>query len=157
MEWESPKNTPHHYQLAHVALRDACLGDPKEFFSVMSSPERHPFLKLIWDMLREKYDWRGEPGFDITDVEVAESQIKGFPCLIFTMPEPKDVTEAYFVCIVLKLDEFEYYTLEKSFGDKTVLGGWRKFDSRIGIGHVNYGFAPEPTVEDFMAAVEDRV
>jgi hypothetical protein len=160
--------TQHHYVLGHVALRQICQSDPVGFFGIMASPHRENFLADVWRQIRNDCDAGGEPSFSIQDLGVTPCRVKDFPCLLLTMPPPKNVPEAIFVGIVLKVDmtqaqppageipEVLYATLEKGIhlgdgSERTVLCAWR---ANL---HVNYGDGPPADRTAFLAAVEKLI
>jgi hypothetical protein len=157
------KRGPHHYELAHYALRQICAEDPRWFFEIMGSGQQRGLLDDIWRQVRTNCDDDGAAGFDISEVGVASCRIKGFPALVITMPPPGAVAEAHFVAIVLKGDpkaeasaeqlDFAYLTLEKgiraSGGERTVMCAWT-----VDGAHLNYGDGPAVDREAFVAAVE---
>ncbi len=154
---------PHHYVLAHIALRKICLQDPMNFFGTIASEHKDEFLKDVWQQVREHCDSEGEATFDISDVGFTTCSIKDYPTIVLAMPEPTGLGEAYFAAIVLKiqLDDAErpekpeilYFTLEKSVhldqSDRTVMCGWTADDS-----HLNYGDGPDPGVDAFIEAID---
>ncbi|MFH0946209.1 MAG: hypothetical protein V2A76_13495 [Planctomycetota bacterium] len=160
---QQPGKSPHHYVLGHLALRQICQENPLGFFGIIGSEERDEFLKDIWEQVRKNCDPDGTPSFDISDVGITTSLLKGFPCIIISMPPPQVPPEAHFAGIVLRIDmsadkppenpEISYLTLEKGLSrdgeERTMLGGWTDQDS-----HVTYGAGPPATQADFVAAME---
>jgi hypothetical protein len=163
------KTPPHHYVLAHLALRDACFYNPTGFFGVMASENKDLFLADIWKRVRETCDPDGMPNFDISDLEVTTCRVNDHPGILVKMPPPAEITEAYFVGIVLKVDveaeqwpanpEVEYLTLEKGAslqgGQRTVFCGWAPDGDDFT--HYNMGSGPAATEEDFAQAMADKV
>lgn len=164
---EQEKRTPHHYVLAHVALRQVALADPYGFFAVMTSPQRQAFLDDLWQQVCERYDAEGTASFTSSDIDVQTTQIGDYPTVLIEMPEPHFVAEAHMVCVVLKVPpqqpppppddpEIRYFTLEKGRSvrtgkAKTVLGAWE------GGSHTNYGDGPEATPGAFLERVADLI
>lgn len=160
---EQPARSPHHYVLGHIALRQICQENPLGFFGIFGSPQRGEFLEDIWEQVRKNCDPDGIATFGISDVGITTTRVKGFPCIIVSMPPPLKSPEAHFAGIVLRVDmsadkppenpEISYLTLEKggSAGgvERTMLGGWTDQDS-----HVTYGEGPAPTQAAFVAAIE---
>ncbi|MFT5241728.1 MAG: hypothetical protein ACI9X0_002715 [Kiritimatiellia bacterium] len=156
----------HHYEFAHIALREVCQGDPLAFFNIIDSPLRNDFLGDIWRNVRENCDADGNASFDLSDIGITTCRIKSFPAIIVAMPPPAETAQAHFVAIVLKIDtdpntppvqlDFGYLTLEKgtTFGgsERTVLCGWRSDGA-----HMNYGDGPAATQESFIAAVGEMI
>ena len=165
---EDPKNpikTPHHYVLAHVALRQICMANPVGFFRLMGSQNRDKFLEDLWQKVRKNCDKEGEPSFSIKDVKVETTKIGEFPTIIVTMPTPQFMAEVHMVGIVLKMNvkDFienkipekpvaEYFTLEKGFNlddsERTVFCKWDATGN-----HLNYGTGPNPTSAEFINAI----
>jgi hypothetical protein len=160
---KAEKHTHHHYQLAHVALRQICLHNPYGFFSVMASPDRKKFLDDIWSQICARCDPEGPASFTPDDLQIITSNINDYPTILIQMPEPLFSPEAYFVGIVLlvKMNDYaqhppdpvaRYFTLERgqsvSGGVWHVLCEWQ--DGR----HCNYGAGPEPRRELFVEAVK---
>jgi hypothetical protein len=161
------KQTRHHYVLAHIALRRACLADPYTFFEVMASPERHDFLDDLWKRICVNCDEDGHAQFSSRDVKITTTRIKQYPAVLLQMPTPYFMAEAYMVCIVLKIPfeemqqrkdnpQIQYFTLEKGMNagtgeDRTVLCEWK------GECHLNHGNAPEATPAAFMEALNGLI
>ena len=152
----------HHYELAHHALRKVCSADPLRFFQLISSPERTSFLGWVWTKVRKKCDPGGDPGFEITDLEVDPAQILDHAAFIFKFPLPKKVPEAYLAAVVLQdhalqsslswADGFRYFTLERGEhldgSPRTVFCEWTA-DER----HLNYGEGPPANSAAFLGRV----
>lgn len=162
---KNPVKTPHHYVLAHVALRQICMANPVSFFRVMASQNRDKFMEDVWQRVRKNCDDKGNPSFSIEDVKVGTTKIGDFPIIIIAMPIPQFMAEAYMVGIVLKVNvkDFienkipekpvaEYFTLEKGFNlddsDRTVFCKWDETGN-----HLNYGTGPNPTSAEFINAI----
>lgn len=161
------KRTPHHYVLAHVALRQAAFSDPHRFFTVMASPERQAFLDHLWRKVCERCDKEGAASFTADDVIVHTTRIDDYPTVLIEMPEPGAVAEAHLVCAVLMVPmkgastesgepELRYFTLEKgrriaTGQEATVLCGWQ------GGSHVNYGYGCQADPAAFLDRVRDLI
>jgi hypothetical protein len=165
---EGQKNltqTPHHYVLAHIALRQICMANPVRFFEVMGSKNRGKYLEGIWQQVRKNCDDKGFPSFSIEDVKVETTKIDQFPGIIIIMPTPQFDTECHMVGIVLRVNvkDFienrlpekpvaEYFTLEKGSNldgsDRTVLCRWDESGT-----HHNYDTGPNPAKIEFMKAI----
>ncbi len=162
---KTPAKTRHHYDLAHVALRQICMANPVGFIRVMGSQNRDKFLEDVWQQVRKNCDPKGNPPFSIKDVKVETTKIEEFPTIIITMPTPQFMAEAHMVGIVLKVDvkDFienkipekpvvEYFTLEKGFtldeSERTVLCKWDETGK-----HHNYGTGPNATSSEFIKAI----
>ena len=165
---EGPKNpvkTPHHYVLAHVALRQICMANPVSFFRIMASQNRDNYLDNIWQQVRKNCDKEGEPSFSIKDVKVETTKINEFPTILITMPTPQFMAETHIIGIVLRLNVknfienkipekpvAEYFTLEKGFNlddsERTVFCKWDETGK-----HLNYGTGPNPMTGEFIKAI----
>lgn len=158
---------PHHYVLAHVALRTLALDDPLQFLAVMGSPDAAKFVASIYDSVVESLKEEGPPDFAVDDVQFQCGKLGDWLCVVFTMPPPRDVTEAFFCCLAGHLDlndpnprpesvKGRWFAMEYTYpiGDQTraVLCEWTKDG-----GHSNFGEAGEPTVENFLQRVADTV
>ena len=157
--------TPHHYVLAHVALRQIAREDPLKFFAEMASPGRDDLMKWIWEQVCESCDDEGKAAFSIDDVKVSTVRCAGYPTLLIRMPPPREVAEAHMVCIVLELEDdteikgtppVAYYTLERGMSldgiARTVLCSWDE-----GGVHANYGDGPSVDEAAFLEAVEEHL
>ncbi len=158
--------TPHHYVLAHVALKQICFQNPLGFFGLMGSPDREEFLNDLWAQVCKNCDKEGQSSFSIDDVMIDTIRIGDYPAVLVTMPKPHHVTEAHMVCIVLmvpladmkqngKVMKIHYFTLEKGATEegqeRTVLCEWDE-DT-----HYNYGDGPDPTPEAFIETIIQRL
>jgi hypothetical protein len=165
---ERGRQTRHHYELAHVALKQICFNDPAGFFQLMASPERNGFLEALWRQIRENCDHGGPAYFEVPrDLVIETFCLETFPMILVHMPPPRFVTESYFIGMVLNVpvEEMEvprehyevgYYTLERgedvATGDhRTVFCAWQ------GETHFNYGDGPLPEPGAFVAAVRERL
>ena len=166
------KQTPHHYVLAHVALKQMAFANPYGFFAVMASPQRQKFLDDLWRQVCENCDQEGVSRISPRDITIHTTKIGEFPTLLIEMPQPYFMTEAYMVCVVLKIPlgdlpqqpadpEIRYFTLDKGLrfetgsdrppADRTVLCAWD------GETHINYGDGPAATPAAFLERVEPMV
>jgi hypothetical protein len=154
-EIESPRCPSHHYALAHIVLKDFCLGNPKAFFGLMISSEKEKFLEDLWAEVCRVCDAGGQPQFRIQDAQFVTTRIQDFPMVLVFFPPPSAMTEVFMVAVVLKVPverldsapdnpEVRYFTLELGFEDdhspRTVLCEWDVSGS-----HVNYDNGPELT------------
>jgi len=166
---KTPTKTPHHYVLAHVALRQICMANPVRFFSIMDSQNRDKFLEDVWQQVRKNCDKEGEPSFSVKDVKVETTRINEFPTIIITMPLPQFMAEAHMIGIVLRVNvkDFvenkipekpvaEYFTLEKGFNldesERTVFCKWDETGK-----HLNYGTGPNANPTDFLKAISKMI
>lgn len=102
---------------------------------------------------------------DPSELKITIRKVRGCPAIIVKMPTPIAVTEAYFVGILPTESQecaeapeeiaFRYFTLE--YGSRmdgtsrTVLCAW------AGDNHFNLGDGPPPTLEAFIAALDERI
>lgn len=160
------KRGPHHYIFAHVALRQVCLTNPIGFFALMASPNRQKFLNDLWEQICQNCDQEGNAQFSPKDIKIETFTIGEYPAVIVQMPTPQKITEAYMLCIVLKVPlselkqemdniQIRYFTLEKGINvlgeDQTFLCAW---DGEM---HVNYGDGPEPKLSAFIDAIKKLI
>ena len=159
-----PYPRPHHYQFAHVVLRELCEEDTLRFFATMASPERCRLLAGVWAETERRIG-RPVDGFDPAPTSVTTCRIGAHATVIVSMPAPVAVGEAHFVGVVLAeltpgadpgaAVGYRYFTLE--LGDRgdgsarTVLCEWK------GARHLNFGDGPAPEVDAFVAALAARL
>jgi len=158
---------PHHYVLGHVALRSLALENPLRFLSIMGTPDADKFLNAVYQNLVESLKDEGPPDFTLNDVRYDRGKLGDWLCVVFTLPPPKEVTEVYFCCLAGHLDQNDpnptpesikarWFTLEYGLtddgGKRTVLCEWTKDGT-----HKNYGDGPEPTLDNFLQAVADKI
>ena len=161
------KYPPHHYELAHIALRQICFADPYGFFIMMTRDGGKPFLRKLWDQVRANCDEKGQPSFSIDELMINTESLKRYPTILITMPEPQIMPEAYFVGVVLLIPEdklykavanpeVRYFALEKSADiinnkDRTAFCEWKKHE------HCLLKFDIETTPEAFLKAIETYI
>lgn len=158
----------HHYVLGHVTLRQICKENPLVFFEVMVSSRKDKFLEVIWQVVRKSCDSSGDPLFSIEDVDINTCRINNYPAIIVAMPPPTKPPEAYFVGIVLKVNElsesmpersdFYYITLERGLdfsdgSEYTVLCEWIEKDGVVTHKQLAEDSSPV-TQAAFIAAME---
>lgn len=156
--------TPHHYVLAHVALRQVCFDDPLHFFGIMASPDRDEFLKWVWGQVRESCDEEGKANFSIRDLKISTRRCQDHPALIIRMPPPRETAHAHMIGVVLELSEDQdpgyervhYFTLERGMAveghARTVLCAWDSSGT-----HTNLGGGPSVDEDAFLAALADHL
>lgn len=155
-----------HYHLAHALLRDAALGSPLKFLVSFASPElAERFLRRAVEVIAEhRTPGESDSEFPIDEIRIHPLGVAGFPCVVIEMPEPRAVTETFFVAAVVLADlsgplpdpaavQARYFTLEKGIRlggpSRTVLCEWTSDGT-----HRNYGDGPEPSLDVFVKAVE---
>lgn len=153
----------HHYAFAHQALPQICAEDPLNFFGLIGSEKQREFIGHIWGLVCEHCDPHEKTALRADDITVSTGRIGQYPIIVFTMPPPQAITEAYFSGIVLEVDldtpaqdeepRMRYFTLEYSIGfpdmqPKTVFAEW------AGDSHRNYGAGPPPQMQAFVERIE---
>jgi len=163
-----PPLSRHHYDFAHVVLREACGFNPLAFFQVMASPGKEELLENLWLAACERCDGTGPAWFTSREVAVDSLMLENYPTILVTMPPPRVTTEAFYVAIVLltpmdrivagalpEQPAFGYYTLELGIapndGRYTVLCAWENGK------HLSFGNGPEADSSAFLQAVSEKV
>jgi hypothetical protein len=87
--------------------------------------------------------------FPLEAIHISTFKHGDLTCHVISMPQPKHVTEAFFVAVVQSQDEgVKYYILEKGLQNdgtpRTAFCEWTATGS-----HLNHGDGPAATVEDF--------
>lgn len=157
------EQTGHHYELAHVGLRQVALADPEGFFRIMRSGSRSRFLNDIWKQVCVHCDDDGPAPFGVADLKVSSKLIGSHSVILIEMPPAKFMAEAHMVCIAIAATALyqpagseppalRYFTLENSsFGEddaaRTKFCEWRESQ------HANYGSGPEAKPEAFLERV----
>ena len=163
VDLDAPRD--HHYVFAHVALRRFCAEHPLRFFAIMGSPDRDGFVDALWEAT-ENHVGRKVEGFDRHETKVTTCRYGERRIIVVTMPAARAMAEAHYVALVLApipADHepaqplaFRCFTLEKGHSletdaPRTVLCEWAE-DS-----HLNFGDGPPATIDDFVAAVADKL
>lgn len=157
-----------HYAFAHLGLRSLAFDDPLRCLAILSSDDSRKFLAYLLRSVEQHCQTRGDQlDFGLEDIVVHSVRMGRFPCSVVQMPEPRGITEAYFVALVLMIDpdaeslpdkpELRYFTLEKGFNvgggpPRTVLCEWTADGT-----HANYGDGPPPELRAFLEAVAGRL
>jgi len=150
-----------HYIFAHQGVRQACVDNPLQFFSIIASEEQRPYLAWMWDVCARHVK---EPAseLNVDDVEVTTCRVLQYPAVILKMPEPRAVAEVHYVAAVLMLDAeseqvpedvgVRYFTLECGINmdgtRRTVFCEWTADGD-----HSNFGDGPQAEPEAFMRVV----
>lgn len=150
------------YVFAHYALRQIALSDPLQFLALLASSDAEEFIDAVLKDVAEQCGLK--TSFDASSVKIHKVRLNAFPCVVISLPEPKEMAEAFMVALVVLIDtssertrqqdkpEARYFTLEKGFSlsnePRTVMAEW---DSEA---HSNYGDGPAPTVQAFTTAIE---
>ncbi len=175
-----------HYHFAHSALRTMAFEDPDRLIVALSAPEADEFLAQLWQTVGREIvmndspqagDWDRE-SLDSEGLEALPARVAGRPAAIVRLPEPRRVTEAWFVAIVLnhEIDEAPkptpepplfYYTLEKGFApgdDRADARSKRSSDATRTVfcqwdqaAHKNYGDGPPPDARAFLNFIAARL
>lgn len=162
-----------HYIFAHQYLPRILFGDPQLGLGLALRYDRSKMLETMWNHCRKsasETQKNDEPtGLAVTGGTVGS----GIAVAVITMPPPKDMADAYYVCVVTaftpgpdgtpRAGNVAYYTLEKTFSlsqitDRkptgttepapTILGQWDKRGN-----HANFGPGPAPDSPDaFVSA-----
>jgi len=159
----------HHYALVHVVLRQIALSHPLETFAALVGESKQEFFEQL---VRSVDDAIGEQGeeldFAARDLRCHHMRVNDCPCAVIQMPDPRGITEAHLVGLVVPLaeeridrqaaepePEGRYFTLERGAGrsgeSRTVLCEW------TADAHLNYGDGPSPTAAAFCRALEPHV
>ncbi|MCU0725648.1 MAG: hypothetical protein MUE73_07655 [Planctomycetes bacterium] len=160
----APTNqTPHHYVMAHVALRQVAMASPYDFFAVMATEDRTGFLLDLFGQVCRECDEAGPASFGPGDIEVHTTSIGEFATLVIQMPPARFPAEAIMIGVVLGnpmaelvarsgTPKLRYFTLELGLDpatgrERTVLGEWD------GSRHVNRGEGPPADPGEFLERV----
>jgi hypothetical protein len=154
-----------HYIFAHQGVRQACVDNPLQFFSIIASEEQRKYLAWMWDTCA-KYAKKPPKDLRVDDVEVTTCRIQNYPTAILKMPQARAVAEAHYVAAVLMFNSenepppenlgVRYFTLECGSNLdgtlRTVFCEWTDDG-----GHSNFGNGPPPELEAFMQTVADKL
>jgi len=140
-----------HYEFAHLALRIPVFGQADFMLDALADPLRSRAL-IRAGMARVAQNC----GLSEDQVETLAKQIRVLPApfdadsgFVVGMPPPQNAPECYLFAIVRdKSGSIAYYTLERSLGDDTMLGGWNAEGA-----HLNFGPGPQPDLDAFVAAI----
>ncbi|MEI6222908.1 MAG: hypothetical protein WCP97_09180 [bacterium] len=149
------KGKTQHYLFAHRLLRNLFAEDPDKF-ALRLLDENHELLRKIWNLVGNVNGYsHTQPVFKITCIK--ENPF----IIIITLPEPENMTEAYFIALLLPNTTSNtsdssnvalprYLTLERTAEKNGCSTGCLCEWSGINYtDHVNYGLA-EPTHDDFI-------
>ncbi len=154
-----------HYIFAHQGVRQACVDNPLQFFSIIASEEQRKYLAWMWDTCA-KYVKKQSSDLSVDDVLVTTCRIGPYPAVILRMPEPRAVAEVHYIAAVLMFNgeselppedvAIRYFTLECGINLdgtlRTVFCEWTDDDA-----HLNFGDGPQADVEAFVQAVADKL
>lgn len=152
-------NRKHHYLFVHEFFKEGFFKNPSHYsFKAIKSSYDNPLTYLIevWELSGKLFCNENEiinsKGLNIDFFNIDEySEI-----CILTLPEPKYMTESYFIALTLKFNpnnknellNFYYYTLEKTIGNKPVVCYWDKNGK-----HGNFDIYIEPQKERFLNVI----
>lgn len=120
------------YFFTHGYLRDAFFSNPEQLMSTLKT-DGQQYLRGLW--LTES---GGDPA-DTNDITCSVVRDDAdYLIIIVQPPEPVELTDAYYVALILNNEQPAYFTLEKTIdfsnsGHKAVLCGWTES------AHRNYG------------------
>ncbi|BBB62461.1 hypothetical protein UNDKW_4188 [Undibacterium sp. KW1] len=154
-----------HYVFAHQGVRQACVDNPLQFFSLMASEEQKPYLAWMWDVCA-KYVKNPSKELSVDDVVVTTCRMGPYPAVILRMPEPRAVAEVHYIAAVLMVNGenelpqedvgIRYFTLECGINldgtPRTVFCEWTDDDA-----HLNFGDGPQADVDAFAHAVAGKL
>jgi hypothetical protein len=141
------------------------LSSPLDFIEIAALPESKNCIDYVYKVVAGQC---GKPGsFDASSVKIHRVKVKIYPCVVIELPEPKEITGAFLLALVLPVDlsanephylkslSGRYFTLEKARScaneQRTMLVEW--YDAK----HLNYGFGPPPNVQAFVEAISRYV
>lgn len=161
------RQTPHHYEVAHVALREFATNLPYRFLDIAVSREKQQFLTNVLNVVSSEHSNEGPAPFKARDIRMSAVFIGDYPAVLIEMPPAHFAPEAIMVCFVVCVSVKElrqpppsprtrYFTLERadpSFAgpSQTMLCEWN------GEEHLNYGEGPEATREAFLQRLKALV
>ncbi|MFM8477507.1 MAG: hypothetical protein ACKOEO_17125 [Planctomycetaceae bacterium] len=148
LEGPSPSYVFTYYMLSSVAL-----SDPESLIEIAAHPAG--IRGLLAAILDDAATYCRAPApFSADSIRVHCDIIGNSQSVVFELPEPQEVPEAYLVALVVTDGKGRYFSVERSFSSAhahcAVLGEW---DAR---GHLNHGRC-EPTVAGFKAALSRLV
>lgn len=153
---------PHHYNFAHVALREAFFSNPSALANALrtqGTATLFGFWAHVGAMLCQR-----QGGTDLVAPEglaVTQHELGDWVSFVVDLPEPKDVNEAHFVGLLIRKPADDhprtarFLVLEASTPDpsgtpRTVLGEW------LPDRHHVHGVGSEPTRDAFVEMLEAR-
>lgn len=161
------RQTPHHYEVAHVTLREFATNLPYRFLDIAVSTEKQQFLTNVLNVVSAEHSNDGPAPFKARDIRMSPAFIGDYPAVLVEMPPAHFAPEAIMVCFVVCVSVKElrqpppsprtrYFTLERAdppFAgpSQTMLCEWN------GEEHLNYGEGPEATREAFLQRLKALV
>lgn len=150
----------HHYAFAHRFLASVALDDPRQSYRYFCSPAGAAPLRQMWDFVGSHMESAADV-LPAGGLRLSWHALDGQRKLaVVCLPEPRAMTEAYFVGIVFERHGEQdwrcasYYTLELSFDfaeqrATAMLCGWTKES------HLNFGQRVLPDEEAFVRAIKE--
>jgi hypothetical protein len=165
----------YHNIFTHQVLRDTALQLKSKIFAYLDNKCQTTLNSRINELISNGnplFKARSEHRFNASHISVSHITIGNAPCIIITMPPPKDTTGAYFIAIVSRIPDTEvqslnrdepfkqlpgspveecpinYYTLERAFDPDGE--GSTRFCEWSKLGHYNYCDGPAPTMDCFL-------
>jgi hypothetical protein len=159
---------PHHYAVAHFALRRLALAEPLMYFATIGLPFANELFENVHRDVCERFRAQGPPDFKASQIRgshepIGETELAA----VVTMPPPRGVTEAYHTALVLidapSEDESpgrRYFTLERTHsdtgGEAAVFCEWTEEGHSL-IGPCEVGLAPFlEAIREELARTRDR-
>lgn len=143
---------PEYYAFSHQALPEIFFSDPQKLISTLNESGAE-FLYYLWHQV-EKYAGVAESQVE-QQIQVEHQTIQGISLTLVTLPPPQNMTEAYYLALLVKPGEQKYsryLTLEHSQIPPgkpcTVLGEWL-----AGGAHIHHGQGPEPEKDLFVESI----
>ncbi|MGH7826109.1 MAG: hypothetical protein ACREQ7_13160 [Candidatus Binatia bacterium] len=145
-----------HYTFANYTLREQAFEATTLLLNALANGDRG-YVRDQWFSAIVRCRMADLPSevtwFPMEDIRISVSKRGKLTCYVISMPEPKLITEAFFIGIVKTSSEvLKYYTLELGLEDDgtapTVFCEWTADGS-----HLTHGDGPPPTVEEFSEAI----
>jgi len=170
----------YHNTFTHQVLRDTAMRLKSNIFAYLNTECQMTLNSRINELISNVnplFKTRSEHRFDASNISVSHITIGLAPCIINTMPPPKDITGAYFIAIVSRIPDTEvqsrdrdepfkelsgspvgecpinYYTLERAFDPEGK--GSTRFCEWSEMGHYNYCDGPAPTMDCFLPFLKE--
>jgi hypothetical protein len=142
---------PHHYEFAHVALRNTFFSRPEDF-AVALGRRQDELLRTIWSDVGDAVVKKHGPGARLSPHGLALTARRLGPgyLIIISLPTPERTGEAYHIGMVVSQRRF--FTLEYGRNPRTE-ETYAVLCETQGQMHCNYGAGPEPTLDAFAGAV----
>jgi len=172
-----PASRPHHYTFAHRATPGAFWRDPAEFVAALRSEAGQEIVTNVWDAIGADIEEKGVGvALPSSGLHVTPAELDGRDAAIISLPEPEQMTEAWFIAVVgphpfAQPDDDDaapgarYFTLEKTIDiaaemdpapepspDLAVLCEWTHEGT-----HANTSVVVPATLERFEVAVLERL